>query len=108
VIRGRTEPGSQVTVGNTAVPLDNGSFELLVFLTEGKNTFEIHSRDSLQNENVTQLTIIRGTPQPSHVLDIVAELAGVLLLALGAAMAVITYRRKTSPAEKREDGEGLR
>ncbi len=102
VVRGRVEPGSQVLIGNTAVPTDNGTFEVLVFLEEGKNNLEVRARDGLQNENINRFTITRGVLQPSRVLDIVAELAGVLLLVGAAALFYLFYRRGVPPAA----GEG--
>ncbi len=95
VLRGRAEPGSQVQVAGQAVPLTNGTFELLVLLNEGQNDVEIRARDSLQNENVSHLTITRGVLQPSHVLDIVAELVGAGLLVAAAALFYVSYRRAT-------------
>lgn len=100
IVRGHTEAGSQVVIGNTAVPLDGGDFELLVYIQEGKNNIEVRAKDALQNENVKNVTVTRGTLQPSHVLDIVADLGGLALLAAGAALAFIAFRRgaKAPPA----------
>lgn len=94
VVRGRTEAGSLVLIGGFPVATQNGSFEALVFLTEGRNEIEIRSRDALGNENVTKLVLVRGTVQPSHLLDTVALLVGAGLLIAAAGAAFVTYGRE--------------
>jgi hypothetical protein len=108
IVRGRAEQGSQVQVAGQAVPLSNGTFELLVLLNEGRNDIEIRARDSLQNENVSHLTITRGVLQPSHVLDIVAELLGAGLLVAAAALFYVFYRRASPKQPAPPPGGELR
>jgi hypothetical protein len=107
VVRGRTEPGSLVLIGGFPVATENGSFEALVMLSEGRNEIEVRARDALGNENITRVALTRGIQQPSHILDPVALLIGAGLLIAAAAAGYVAFGRENArSAQRSAEGSG--
>ena len=99
VVRGVAEPGATVVVAGSTVPTQNGSFEALVYIAPGRNDINVRARDSIGNEVSLDVSVTRGVPQPSHVLDTVAQVLGVALAVAGAVLALMAWRRAGNPAD---------
>jgi hypothetical protein len=101
LVRGTTEPGATVMVGGYPVVATNGSFQALVFLSEGRNDIEVRARDDLGNENVTRFTITRGVLAPSLLFDTVALFLGFALVLASMGLGYFVFSRP--PARRPEE-----
>jgi hypothetical protein len=92
LVSGTTEPGATVAVDDILVnATENGTFDVLVPLQEGKNIITVSSTDEAGN-SVTEQVTIEYTPEANEANQYVIILIGAFALAIGLVVLVYLGR----------------
>ncbi|MEW5759208.1 MAG: hypothetical protein AB1779_00405 [Candidatus Thermoplasmatota archaeon] len=93
-IKGKTEPKAKVYINGVEVNVDDkGEFFYTVKLSEGKNIIEIKAIDSLENEKIEKLIMMKEAEGIAPIL-LLPILAIIIVVCVGLAVGLYFYRKR--------------